>query len=221
MAIKKSTNTIFNLLFLKRHFLIMIFANLIAQLGITYYVFLKTDLTKISRLNRFVIIISLFAIILTIGLVPMPSWLKFIMFCVFSYLQGLLLSAIKTKATEQMIQTAIIGAASVFASMFAFGLGLVAFGVTLSSRFGLGLFFALLLLILFRIVSIFSGTMKLMQKTFAFIGLLLFSVYVMYDTNRILQRDYYGDFITASMDYYLDIINIFLDVLTLNSNSFN
>jgi FtsH-binding integral membrane protein len=36
----------------------------------------------------------------------------------------------------------------------------------------------------------------------------------MYDTNNILQRNYYGDFITASLDYYLDIINIFSGLLS-------
>jgi FtsH-binding integral membrane protein len=59
------------------------------------------------------------------------------------------------------------------------------------------------------------------QKILAFISLIVFSIYVIYDTNRILQRNYYGDFITASMDYYLDILNIVLDILTLNTNPFN
>ena len=43
---------------------------------------------------------------------------------------------------------------------------------------------------------------------------MLFSVYIVYDTNNILQRDYGGDFITASLDYYLDIINIFSNLLS-------
>ena len=45
-------------------------------------------------------------------------------------------------------------------------------------------------------------------------GLVLFSVYIIYDTNRILQKDYFGDFVTASLDYYLDIINIFIRLLS-------
>ena len=40
--------------------------------------------------------------------------------------------------------------------------------------------------------------------------------FIVYDTNKILQKDYYGDFVTASLDYYLDIINIFIRLLTLN-----
>ena len=45
-------------------------------------------------------------------------------------------------------------------------------------------------------------------------GLMLFSIYIVYDTNRILQKDYFGDFVTASLDYYLDIINIFIRLLS-------
>ena len=45
-------------------------------------------------------------------------------------------------------------------------------------------------------------------------GLILFSIYIVYDTNRILQKDYFGDFVTASLDYYLDIINIFIRLLS-------
>ena len=43
---------------------------------------------------------------------------------------------------------------------------------------------------------------------------MLFSVYIIYDTNSILQRDYGGDFISASLAYYLDIINIFSNLLS-------
>jgi FtsH-binding integral membrane protein len=46
------------------------------------------------------------------------------------------------------------------------------------------------------------------------IGVVLFSLYIIYDTNHILQREYYGDFITASMDYYLDILNVFVNLLS-------
>jgi FtsH-binding integral membrane protein len=218
---KAKNVNIFNILFQKKELLIMIFANLIVQFGITYYVFLKTNASKITGTNKVFIIIGVFALLIVIGLVPMPNWLKIILFCLFSYLQGLFLSSIKTVANQQMIQTAIVGAISVFALMFAFGLGLLTFGVALTSRFGLFLSVALLVLIIVQIVSIFAGTMPTAQKILAFISLIVFSIYVIYDTNRILQRNYYGDFITASMDYYLDILNIVLDILTLNTNPFN
>ena len=212
-------NKMLDILFQKKELLVMIFANLIVQLGITYYVFLKSDSSKMKGLNKILLVIGLFVLLYFICFFPMPSWLKFVLFTLFSYLQGLFLSSIKTEVNQKMIQTALVGTLSIFAFMFTFGLGLLTVGISLTNRFGMFLFWSLLLLILFEVVSIFSGAMPMMQKAFAFIGLILFSFYIVYDTNHILQRDYYGDFITASMDYYLDIINIFLDLLTLGNNN--
>ena len=204
------------LLYDNRNFLVMVFANLIVQLGITYYVFEKTNATGLKGIYLYLLIFALFGILFVL-LSPIPMWLKFVLFCVFSSLEGYLLSSIKTKVDKSVIQTAILGSMSIFAGMFSIGLLLIFFGIYLTNTFGFVLMTILLLLIIFQIISIFSGTI-MMQKTFSFIGLILFSIYIIYDTNTILQRNYYGDFITASMDYYLDILNIFLDIVNLNNN---
>ena len=186
------------------------------QLGITYYVFLKTNLKNKKYL--WPIIIALLAIIFIIALIPMPSWLKLILFCVFSMLEGIALSLIKTPTNSNIIQGAILSALSIFIFMVFAGAALIAFGVNLGFKFGMILFSLLLLLIIFQLVNIFFTTIHGFKKIFAYAGLILFSIFVIYDTNTILQRNYYGDFITASMDYYLDIINIFMDIFTLQSN---
>ena len=80
------------------------------------------------------------------------------------------------------------------------------------------LFYALLILILFKIMQMFIPTSSLTKKIAIIFSLLLFSVYVIYDTNSILQRNYYGDFITASLDYYLDILNIFANLLSFGKD---
>jgi len=98
------------------------------------------------------------------------------------------------------------------------GVALILFGINLSRNFGLALLNGLLILILTSIVFMFMGTYSLLIKIFASAGLFLFSLYIVYDTNSILQRDYYGDFITASLDYYLDIINIFVNMISLGNN---
>ena len=200
----------------KQGFLILVFANLIVQLGITYYFFLKTNLKNKKYL--WPIIIAQFAIILIIGFIPMPSWLKWILFCIFSSIGGVLLSIIKTPTNSNIIQGAILSALSIFVFMVFAGAALITFGINLGFKFGMILFFLLLLLIIFQLGSIFFNTIHGLKKIFAYLGLVLFSIFVIYDTNTILQRNYYGDFITASMDYYLDIINIIMDIFTINSN---
>jgi FtsH-binding integral membrane protein len=186
------------------------------QLGITYYFFLKTNLKDKKYL--WPIIIAQFAIILIIGFIPMPSWLKWILFCIFSSIGGVLLSIIKTPTNSNIIQGAILSALSIFVFMVFAGAALITFGINLGFKFGMILFFLLLLLIIFQLGSIFFNTIHGLKKIFAYLGLVLFSIFVIYDTNTILQRNYYGDFITASMDYYLDIINIIMDIFTINSN---
>jgi FtsH-binding integral membrane protein len=214
----KKTNNIFKLLKEKQGLLLLVFANLIVQLGITYYIFLKSDMDKYKK-YKWLIVIGLFILIFVIGLFPMPSWLKFILFCIFSVLQGLFLSILKTPDNSELINASIICGLSIFVFFVFVGAALISLGVNLGFKFGFGLFLMLLILIIFELVNIFFVKSSFNVKIFAYIGLFIFSLFVIYDTNRMLQRNYYGDFITASMDYYLDILNIILDVFNLGDLS--
>ena len=113
---------------------------------------------------------------------------------------------------------ALLGTISIFGLMFLFGAGLLAFGISLGLKFASFLFFALLLLIIVQLILLCINTYSYFVKGISMISLFLFSLFIIYDTNKILQRDYYGDFITASLDYYLDILNIFVDLISLGGN---
>ena len=198
----------------KRTFLILVFTNLLAQLGITYYVMNKTNNPNISIIPLF---LAQIAIIFIIILVPMPEFMRFALFCLFSYTFGLALSRYKEKYSANIINTAVQGAMSIFGLMLATGVALSAGGNHLGAKFGSVLFWVLLFLIIFRLIFVLGAHMSQAHKILSFIGLILFSMYVVYDTNIILQRNYNGGFIRASMDYYLDIINIFSNMLGTNN----
>jgi FtsH-binding integral membrane protein len=204
------------LMYEKKEFLILVFANLITQLGITYYVMERTP----ERMD--ISIWPLFAaqliIIFVMALVPMPDFFKFLLFCFFSYTFGLMLSVLKKKYNPDMINIAIQGALTVFAFMLATGVALFAGGINLGYKFGTVLFWTLLALIVAQLVFVLGAKMNQAHKILSFVGIILFALYVIYDTNKILQRDYYGNFITASMDYYLDIINLFTSFLYSNKD---
>jgi FtsH-binding integral membrane protein len=204
--------SLFQLISEKQTFFILIFANLFLQLGLTYYTMETTDAKKYKN-NYLLLVVTTFILLLVLIFIPMPSYLKVLVFLAFSYIWGLLLSSIKTNKNEKQIHIAIEGALSIFGAMILVGLGLLAGGIKLGYQFGLFLFIALLLLIIARLVSRFSGSLSSMQLGLSIFGIVLFSLYVLYDTNVIFRRDYYGDFITASMDYYLDILNLFLNLL--------
>jgi FtsH-binding integral membrane protein len=216
---KKDISDLLSLIVSKKEFFILIFANLIAQLGITYYIMQKTPAADKNAINFWILFGIQIILIFVLVLVPMPSWMKFLVFSVFSYIFGLSLARLKMKYDPAMIQAAIMGTIGIFGAMMAFGAFLIMSGIKLGYQFGLALLYALLLLIIVRIVFMFIPSSSGTKRYLTIFSLLLFSVYIIYDTNSILQRNYFGDFITASLDYYLDIINVFVNLLSYNNSN--
>jgi len=217
--VKTDFSQLFKLLYVKKFFFMLILINLLIQVAITYYVhinFNRVELTKDDKVRRLLIIgahILSFVFIIILDVVPMPNWLKFILFSLFSVTMGIILEDIKPYVDEEIIRTAFIGSISIFVLLFAFALALIASAIKLPYKIGLGLFFALLVLLISSIIQYFIYLSSILKKTLLGFTLLLFSVYVVYTTNIIAQRDYSGDFITASMDYYLELFNICVALL--------
>jgi FtsH-binding integral membrane protein len=217
--VKTDFSQLFKLLYAKKVFFMLILINLLIQVAITYYVhinFNRVELTKDDKVRRLLIIgahILSFVFIIILDVVPMPNWLKFILFSLFSVTMGIILEDIKPYVDEETIRTAFIGSISIFVLLFAFALALVSSAIQLPYKIGLGLFFVLLVLLISSIIQYFIYLSSILKKTLLGFTLLLFSLYVVYATNIIVQCDYGGDFITASMDYYLELFNICVALL--------
>ena len=214
---------LFKLISEKRVFFALILATLVSQLSITYYVSENVKIedeeegTKETKKFNSKLIgayVAIFVIILILAFITMPPWLKFILFSLFSTAFGVILGYRKSGIDPAIVKSALVGTASIFVAMFAFGVALIASGIKLGFKFGLGLLIALFFLIIITIVQFFIPESSLLKKILVIGSLMVFSLYIMYDTNNILQRNYSGDFITASLDYYLDIINIFSGLLS-------
>jgi protein lifeguard len=199
--------SIFQLIQEKRSFLFNVFLNLFVQLAITYFVMTKTHLPITSWIS----FVGIIVIILLIALVPMPIFIKFLLFSLFSFFMGILLSQDIQGIDKATIQFAIVGVACIFLAMMFTGILLIMLGIQLGFYTFLFLFFGLLIALLFSIVSLFFNNINQLWLSNSIIG--LFAIFIIYDTQNILRRNYYGDFITASMDYYLDILNIFVRLL--------
>ena len=220
---KNDLSQLFKLISEKRGFFALILATLVSQLSITYYVSenvkLEDEKNETKDANKFDTkligaYIGAFVLILILAFITMPPWLKFILFSLFSGAFGIILGYRKSGLDPNIIKSALLGTASIFVLMFTFGLALIASGIKLGLTFGLGLLFALLFLTILSIVQFFIAESSFLKKILVIGSLMLFSLYIMFDTNSILQRNYNGDFITASLDYYLDIINIFSGLLS-------
>jgi FtsH-binding integral membrane protein len=138
----------------------------------------------------------------------MPTIVKFLLFSLFSFIWGILFSVYREiPFYSNLIQFSIVSTAGIFVSMFLVGIALLFFGIKLGLGFAFVLFFSLLFLIIAQLVGMFS------VHWLSSFAVVLFSLYIIYDTNSILQRDYQGNFINASLDYYLDSINIFSSLM--------
>ena len=218
---KTDITQLFKLIYEKKSFFALILITLVIQLYITYYVSENFDIEKDEDTKTFnpkliAAYITAFILILILALITMPPELKFILFSLFSCAFGVILGYRKSRYDPNTIKTAYIGTISIFVSMFAFGVALIASNIRLGYMFGLTMFFALLFLLIISIVQFFIIQSSFLYKILVICSLMLFSVYIVYDTNIILQRDYGGDFISASLAYYLDIINIFSNLLSVS-----
>jgi len=86
------------------------------------------------------------------------------------------------------------------------------------SGMGIYLFSALALLIITRLVMLFTNFASEQQRVIAIVGALLFSLFLLYDFNRLARLDANGvnDWETAlqiAVNLYLDVINLLFELL--------
>merc|ERR1739844_217009 len=82
------------------------------------------------------------------------------------------------------------------------------------SNIGAALYTGLLILILGGFLQIFLGN-ELTDTAMAVGGALLFSLFIIYDTQMIMTRLSAEEYIMATIQLYLDIINLFIEILKI------
>ena len=124
------------------------------------------------------------------------------------------------KVNKEVLMAAVFGTLTIFILFFIFGLIITSYGYDISWMAGI-LLLSLFVLIITGIISLCVGISSVAHTIYLYFGLLIFSLYILLDTNRILlNKKYRQDFVSASMGYYLDILNIFMKLLQIfNINS--
>ncbi|XP_050364727.1 protein LIFEGUARD 4-like [Argentina anserina] len=74
---------------------------------------------------------------------------------------------------------------------------------------------ALLVLIVFGLIQIFFPLGKLSVMIYGCLAAIIFCGYIVYDTDNLIKRYSYDEYIWAAVSLYLDIINLFLALLTI------
>ncbi|KAG6535117.1 protein LIFEGUARD 2-like [Zingiber officinale] len=79
------------------------------------------------------------------------------------------------------------------------------------------LFAAVLVLLVFALIQILFPLGKLSKMIYGGLAALVFSGYIIYDTDNLIKRFTYDQYIWAAVSLYLDVVNLFLSLLTLFS----
>ncbi|XP_074576685.1 protein LIFEGUARD 2-like [Curcuma longa] len=77
------------------------------------------------------------------------------------------------------------------------------------------LFAAVLVLLVFALIQVLFPLGKLSTMIYGGLAALVFSGYIIYDTDNLIKRFTYDQYIWAAVSLYLDIVNLFLSLLTL------
>lgn len=220
----------------KKIFLLKIFAMLIFQLVLCFLSLKSFENHRIIYNKTYLIgaVIFLFGIIIFINFIK-NVFLKFIIFCVLSIGIGFILSyqyfrrvdkkkigeeekdyEDRVKKYAEIENKALLTTIGIFVFMVLFGVAISYANIYIPYQFGTGLFFALLLMIIIIFITSLSGIYSMVHKIISAAVILIFVLYIIYDTYNILEREYYDDYVSASLDYFLDFINIFSNTLNLS-----
>ena len=183
----------------KAPFMASVFGNLIFQMFVVYKMVETTinnaDVKDFATRNGFVLGLSTLGITLILAFAKSLNIpVKFALITLMSVITGMLAHTITD------IKEALLEAVAIFVAMVFAGIVTAQLGYDLSTL-GMVLFFALIALIFARLLS--RG-----KKKYTKIATLIFALFVVYDTNNILQRNYNGDFVDATLDYFIDLINL-------------
>lgn len=132
----------------------------------------------------------------------------------FTFFMGVMLTPLLTRTLGyanggSLIMTAFGGTAAVFAAMASYA--------TVTKRdfsmMGKWLFAGVIVLILASIANIFLG-MAMLQIVISMVAIGIFSAYILYDVQQIVNGGE-TNYISATLSLYLDVYNIFVNMLAL------
>jgi FtsH-binding integral membrane protein len=192
---------------------------LIVQFAITFsivYKFRKNEkLSKVTQQSFWTYLFVSLGLIIILSVVKMPIWLKFVIFSIYAVVNGALLHNASKYIPEQLISDGLKTTIGIFAVMTITAYILTILGINLGFL-GMILLAALIGLLVASLLHTIVDTDKknsILYQTLRAFGIVLFSVYIVFFTNMILQKNYNDDFVSAAIDLYLSFVNLFTRML--------
>ena len=209
-------NVLLSKIYEKKYFMIGVFLSLLLQLCIFHSSFQSVKSEKKERKGKeakkkvflFLGLFILFFLILIF--IPTPRWLTFIFFCILSFSLGKMFAYSKeiellkpfiNASLEVIIFHSLLGLLMVF-------LFVSLLVILLKNKISLSTIYFFLYLglvsILLRMIMNFDSSITVKMRYYTVFVFTAVSLFLIYNTYNILYRDYGGNFVSASFDYFTD-----------------
>ncbi len=140
--------------------------------------------------------------------------INLIMLFVFTFLTGLTLTPLLSAILAMPAGASIVTNAFLLTAVAFGGISLFAINTKRDFTFpGKFLFIALIIMIVAGLINIFLGS-PLLQLILAGAGALVFSAFILFDTQNIIQGNFSSP-VEAAIALYLDVLNLFISLLQL------
>ena len=160
------------------------------------------------------LVIAEFALLFGLTAAKRKAGLNLVLLFAFTFVSGLTLTPLLTRFLSMPGGAAIVAQAFTLTTV-AFG-GLSVFAMNTKRDFtamGKMLFITLIVLLVAAIINIFFHS-PVLQLAIASVGAVLFSAYILYDTQNIIRGNYETP-IEGAVDLYLDFLNLFVSLLSI------
>jgi len=132
----------------------------------------------------------------------------------FTFLTGVTIAPLLSSILSLPGGGSIVGQAFFLTALITGGLSLFAMNTTRDfSNMGKGLFIALIIVVIASVVNIFLGN-PMLQVIISGVSALLFSAFILYDTQNII-RGAFETPVEAAVAIYLDVFNLFVSLLQI------
>ncbi|GJN04519.1 hypothetical protein PR202_ga22073 [Eleusine coracana subsp. coracana] len=123
--------------------------------------------------------------------------------------------AVSTTLGKVVLQAAVLTTAAVISlTIFTFWAAMKGLDFTFLPAF---LSTSLDVLLVYLLIQVYVPLGTVGITVFGYIGTLIFSGYIIYDTSLLLKRYTYDEYVIAAISLYLDIINLFMAQISLSS----
>ena len=142
-----------------------------------------------------------------------PPVALFMLFA-FTFISGLTITPLLTNILAMPSGAGIVANAFMLTTVIFGGLSIYAMSTKTSyMEMGKGLFIALIIVIIGSVINIFLGS-PILQIIIASVGAMLFSAFILYDTQNIINGNYETP-IEGAVALYLDFLNLFISLLQI------